>query len=86
MGSVGNLVADTGRRNWRQIPQPFLANIIFSCHVTTYHHLESKFLVKQEGWVGRRDMEGEVLPQVGLDQMVEHEGGKAIAPPGWVHC
>ena len=31
-------------------------------------------------------MEGEVLAQVGLDQVVQHEGGQAIAPPGWVHC
>ena len=31
-------------------------------------------------------MQGEVLAQVGLDEVVEHEGGKAIAPPGWVHC
>ena len=31
-------------------------------------------------------MQGEVLAQVGLDQVVQHEGGQPIAPPGWVHC
>ena len=55
-------------------------------HFESCSHLESKLLIEQEGWVGCGDMQGEVLAQVGLDQVVQHEGGQAIAPPGWVHC
>ena len=73
-------------RSWRQTPQPFFTLIIFSFHFRTCSHLKSKLLIEQEGWVGSRDMQGEVLAQVGLDQVIEHEGGQAIAPPGWVHC
>ena len=30
-------------------------------------------------------MQSEVFSQVGLDEVVEHEGGNAMAPPGRVH-
>ena len=80
---------------WRQIScvevgdkllNLFFTWIIFSLPFRTCSHLKSKLLIEQEGWVGCRDVQGEVLAQVGLDQVVEHEGGQAIAPPGWVHC
>ena len=31
-------------------------------------------------------MQGEIFAQVGLNQVVKHEGGKATASPGWMHC
>ena len=30
-------------------------------------------------------MQSEIFSQVGLDEVVEHEGGNAMAPPGRVH-
>ena len=48
-------------------------------------YLESKLLIEKERWVGGRDMQSEVFSQVGLDEVVEHEGGNAMAPPGRVH-
>ena len=31
-------------------------------------------------------MQGEIFAQVCLNQVVKHEGGKATASPGWMHC
>ena len=49
-------------------------------------NLETELLVKEDGGVRGRDVQGEVLAQVSLNEVVEDERSQTMSSPSRVNC